>query len=246
MIKTIASPLKSSSVQFLEIPDWYIDPRDFHEAILKTSLETKKIVLPKIAKKHKWKASIWYICLQDTVLDIWFLSVYIQMLMSQGHDGLTIIYSDYSSSYFDWKQIGAKTLQSVYGNSHQVTIPKVNFYGKRDKSYTLSKIHQFAVQIAQCVAPIKDFCLLSVGTQKPKKMLDWDEVSEEFLVIDRMMEYLHKQKNHAIIVLWSMHEEIENEYNGSRVFESIVTTLERSVKKISVNSAIGELHLFFG
>jgi hypothetical protein len=166
--------------------------------------------------------------------------------MSQGHDGLTIIYSDYSLSYFDRKQIGPKILQSVYADSQQVSIPKVNFYGKRDKTYTLTKVHQFAVQIAQCVAPIKDFCLFSVGTQKPKKMLEWDEVSEEFLAVDRMMEYIHKQKNHAIIVLWSIHEEMENEYNGSRVFESIVTTLERSVKKIWVNSAIGELHLFFG
>ena len=40
------------SHEILDFPDWYIDPRDFHEAILKTSLEAKKIPLPKIAKKH--------------------------------------------------------------------------------------------------------------------------------------------------------------------------------------------------
>jgi hypothetical protein len=59
------------------------------------------------------------------------------------------------------------------------------------------------------------------------------------------MEYIHNQKNHAIIVIGEHEEELKYNYNASRVFEAIVTTLERTVKKTSFDSALGELTLFF-
>jgi hypothetical protein len=84
-----------------------------------------------------------------------------------------------------------------------------------------------------------------VGTQLPRNYNPSSKTSKEFLAIDRMMEYIHNQKNHAIIVIGEHEKELQYSYNASRVFEAIVTTLERSVKKTSFDSALWELTLFF-
>lgn len=63
-------------------------------------------------------------------------------------------------------------------------------------------------------------------------------VSDEFLAIDRMIEYIHNQKNHAIIVIGEQEQELQQDFNASRLFKAVVTTLERTVKRTSLDSAL--------
>jgi len=44
--------LEDSHHTIAPFPGRYLDPRDFHEVIMKTSLEFKKIKLPKPAKRY--------------------------------------------------------------------------------------------------------------------------------------------------------------------------------------------------
>ena len=51
------------NTQYINFPDWYSDPRDFHEAVLQTHQEAQKIKMPKLAKIHKEKLQIGYLAL---------------------------------------------------------------------------------------------------------------------------------------------------------------------------------------
>lgn len=242
MGKWIAEVTNTEELSILPYPDHYLDPRDFHEAILKTALEAKKITLPKIAKKHG-RIGVGYVSLLWSVLDIWFLVITAQLLLSQWYDGICVIASDYSKSYFQRERPDQLELQTIFARTKQLKLPKKDSFWGVNASLTLEQ--SYLLYITQSLFSITSSIFFTVGTQLPENYNPWGKTSKEFLAIDRMMEYVHNQKNHAIIVIGEHEEEMKNNYNASRVFEAIVATLERTVKKTSFDSALGELTLFF-
>lgn len=243
MEKWIVELTNTEESSILPYPDHYLDPRDFHEAILRTSLEAKKLTLPKIAKKHKERIGVGYVSLMWSVIDIWFLIIITQLLLKQWYDGICVIVSDYAKSYFERERTDCQIYQTIFANTKQLKIPKKNCFGSDQAD--ISQEQSYILHIAQSLFPIASCIFFRAWTQLPENYKPWDWTSKEFLAIDRMMEYIHNEKNHAIIVIGEHEKELQNDYNASRVFEAIVTTLERTVKKTSFDSALGELTLFF-
>lgn len=243
MGKWIAEVTNIDELSILSYPDYYLDPRDFHEAILKTSLEAKKITLPKIAKKHKERIGVGYVSLTWSVIDVRFIIITTQLLLQQWYDGICVIACDYSKSYFERERVDEQVFQTTFSKTKQLKLPKKDSFGTAKGILSLEQ--SYLLHIAQSLFPITSCIFFTAWTQLPENYNPWGKTSKEFLAIDRMMEYIHNQKNHAIIVIGEHEEELQYNYNASRVFEAIVTTLERTVKKTSFDSALGELTLFF-
>lgn len=117
---------------------------------------------------------------------------------------------------------------------------EVPMYGEATNYEDLFDIDT-AILIAQSISPLQKLFILNTWVNIPPKT---KSAYNTFIEIDAMMDYIHKKCNCAILIVGDHTMDQEHEYNGWMVFQSICTTLDRTVKKIVFDSAVGNLQLF--
>jgi hypothetical protein len=234
--------VKKTPQPIIHIPllSWYSDPRDFHEAVLKTSLEAAKLPLPKIAKKHQGKIGVGYLPLRGDALDIWMMMLYLSLLLGQWYDSLCIVHCDYNSDYLSYICTEKGLMRSVIADTPLHQIPDTIQYGVTKDVKDIDNQIGIAVSIAQSLSKLKDLFLLQTGTNNPSHS---QSKKQAFREIDIMFNYIHNKNNSAILVIGDDKKDENGEFNGWHVFESIAITLGRTIKRIEFESALWHLQL---
>jgi hypothetical protein len=226
----------NQNLQYVNFPDWYNDPRDFHEAVLQTFQEAQKIKIPKLAKIHKEKLQIGYLALSWDVLDVWFIILYLSLLLQQGYESICMISCDYESDYSYYKNTQETLLQSTFATTPLECIDA----SENTEAYEWGFKFDTFVCVSQIISPLKNFYILKISVEGLKKKLEADKNYQNAL-----SDFFKKNKM-AIMVIGDEEHDEKREIGGGLVFDWVSKNLKRSIKKVAFQSMIGDLYLYVG
>ena len=218
----------NQNTHYIDFPERYTDPRDFHEAVLQSVQEAQKIKMPKLAKIHKDKLQLGYLALSGDVLDVRFIILYLSLLLQQGYDSICIISCDYDTVYSDYK------LQSPFAVSSLVSVSK----DKNSEDYQSEFKVDTLVCVSQIISALKNFYILKISVEGLKSSLEANNDYQNNLSI-----FLKKNKM-AVIVIGDEEQDESRDIWWGLVFDWICKNLKRSVKKVAFQSMIGDLYLY--
>ncbi|HMY80706.1 MAG TPA: hypothetical protein PLW93_02760 [Candidatus Absconditabacterales bacterium] len=233
-----------SDILTLDFPSQYLDPRDFHNVVMSTSLEYHHQLRPHLQHLLEFSPSLTYLPLSDTPLDNRFIVLLIELLIDYGAQSLCIIDTNYKTTYLDRTWNNKLFFQSVFGKTLNglgtMTIPD----GMKQHGGELGGFIQTVLCVWQLLTLSKPCSVVQVGRQRPPRKQS--TLTLAFRDIDKLMEQCINNHTAILVVGNDALDKNTKTFDGGMIFESLVVTLDRKIKTVSFNSSIGELHLYVG
>ena len=171
-----------------------------------------------------------------------FLIMMIQLLFREWYDRLCIIQCDYTLTYLDWIQYESDDIVSPLATTRNETTLSSRFWSSSKASFDENT--QYAITIAQLLVDLQGVICFKVGTTNPleaTKGKHTKKITTQFIALDTMLTEIVNDRRYAILLIGDAHLDKNNKYGSSIVFDSIATTLDRTVKSIGCKSPVWPL-----
>lgn len=143
-------------------PEWYNDPRDFHEFAIKTYLEAAKInTTPK--RKQKFVPKLLYLPVKDGMIGSWYVALCLSYLLQSGYRRICFFVGSEKLSVGTLHESKDIILASEF---QSLTLESVFLHSNKKYSLPLNQVNEnygYLFACLSCVADIESFAVAYVG-----------------------------------------------------------------------------------
>ncbi|MFA7284460.1 MAG: hypothetical protein WC004_01395 [Candidatus Absconditabacterales bacterium] len=224
---------KTTNTIAIGFPERYSDPRDFHEFVIKTYLESRKLKKPKSTKALRPK--LLYLPVRQDMLGARYSVLALGYLLHSGYDKICFFIADYTLPLGTIHQASRSTLQSEF---QQIAVTPL--FPSDKKTYVLplddiNAAYGHVFSAVGCMSMIQSISVATLG-------LGEDELPQVTvqLIQDRMMHSRCVDDDSCCVFIGDFAGEQEHPVVGT-YFELFAKMLKRKPRSVEFATDVGNM-----
>lgn len=223
----------NQNIYHISFPDWYSDPRDFHEAVIKTWIESRKLKLSDSWKKpRKSKQNLGqflYLPIKAGMTGVWYATICSGYILN-GYKKVIILFADEKSKKIMWIKEGLISHEfDTIAVTSSLELPRY----PRQSIAELNQRNAYLLSILPCLTKLESIDIIGLG-------LNWHDnaINEAFFTyFDGTI-----GNDTCVIVCADFEKELDYPIMGA-YFESITYMYKRKSKAVQFSTDFGDMML---